>query len=197
MIELTAEAVSETIGIPVEEWPGNCYAISNAMVVAGVVDGIVQYGHWLGNVAAESLFAGRAIPFVCHGWIVVGSVEDEFVVDPTRYVFEGVEPYVFVGYNEGEYDAGGNVWRASMETLPPPFREDQRPADLSFGNAEQGVMSLLWNPPSLTIEHAFWLANLSLTTLGGLARPVYCALIDARLGGFIPIDNRRMVIGDC
>ena len=37
------------------------------------------------------------LPFVPHGWIVTN--EDE-VVDPTRWVFENVEPYIFVGIDD-------------------------------------------------------------------------------------------------
>lgn len=84
------------IGEPANAWAGRCYEISCKIVKAGLIDGgEAVYGHWVGPVHPESRFANRrGLPFVLHGWI---QLEDGCVIDPTRWVFEHVEPYLYVG----------------------------------------------------------------------------------------------------
>jgi hypothetical protein len=93
----TAEQVAETIGIPLTEWPGNCYGIASAMVEHGLVkDGVAVYGHWLGDVHPRSMFYPKweAVRFCQHGWI---RLDNDNVIDPTRFVFENAAPYIYEG----------------------------------------------------------------------------------------------------
>jgi hypothetical protein len=99
-MKLDPEKIAEAIGIPLATWPGNCYGIACAVVEAGLVDGTAVYGHWLGPVAPSGHFGARSgHAFVQHGWIVT---PDDEVIDPTRWVFEDVAPYIFVGYKEDD-----------------------------------------------------------------------------------------------
>jgi hypothetical protein len=85
----------KAIGEKAEKWVARCYEISCAIVAAGLVDGEAVYGHWIGDVAPGSHFAERGrLPFIPHGWILL---KDGRVLDPTRWVFEDVDPYLYVG----------------------------------------------------------------------------------------------------
>jgi len=90
------EDVAKAIGIPVKEWKGNCYAISCAIVKNKIVKGNAVYGHWTGPVNRNSMFYQTSqVGFVRHGWILMP--DNETVVDPTRWVFEDADPYIFMG----------------------------------------------------------------------------------------------------
>jgi hypothetical protein len=95
------------LGSPPETWVGNCYAIAYQLVEAGLVEGRAVYGHYLGPIAKDSFFSekGLAVGFVPHGWVLMG---DGRVLDPTRWVFENVEPYIYVGEVGEESDPLGD-----------------------------------------------------------------------------------------
>lgn len=122
------------------------------------------------------------------------------IIDPTRWVFEGREPYIYEGWND-HYDAGGNQFRAAMETPCPTYSSSAKRADLAVWKfdraAHRFVMGELFGgAPGVTFDMAFWLANLALPRLGLHARAIYCALDDGGLHSLIPIDNYRMVTGE-
>jgi len=92
--ELSIRDVEDVCG-PVEKWPGNCHAIAHAIVKAKLVDGIAVYGHWTGPVHPQSSFYSRSKAGFCrHGWV---ELADGRVLDPTRWVFENVKPYLYIG----------------------------------------------------------------------------------------------------
>lgn len=94
--ELTVGEVADAIGIRPVDWAGKCFEVASKMVDAGLVDGEAVYGHWTGPVSKHSRFSGReGAGFVQHGWVLLS--DGETVVDPTRWVFEAVKPYIFVG----------------------------------------------------------------------------------------------------
>jgi hypothetical protein len=92
----TLAECEKAIGSKAEQWVARCYEISCAIVAASLVDGEAVYGHWIGDIASGSHFAnrGQRLPFVQHGWILL---KDGRVLDPTRWVFEDVAPYLYVG----------------------------------------------------------------------------------------------------
>lgn len=203
---MNVEQTAETIGIPVDQWPGKCYGIACELVNKRLVNGSPRYGHWLGPVSDDcpvDRFKSGG-PFQRHGWIeLCNSLPDGQsgeIVDPTRWVFEGVEPYIYTGPND-HYDAGGNQWRAIMERPCPAYNWDGKRTILDVWKyshaAHVFMMEELFNlSPGITDEMAFWLANLALPRLGRHAPAIYRALVDAGLGARIPIDNRRMVLGE-
>ncbi|MCP4427241.1 MAG: hypothetical protein GY803_22360 [Chloroflexi bacterium] len=103
---LDVGVVSAVIGLAPSKWAGQSYATAVALVRHGLIKGTVRYGYWLGPVAPESPFFGR--PIISHGWVDLG---DDHVCDPTRWVFEAVDPYIYEGPND-HYDFGGNYLRA-------------------------------------------------------------------------------------
>mgnify|MGYP000921015865 CR=1 FL=1 len=108
-------ACEHTIGRPAATWVGQCYAIATLFVEAGLVPGgVAVYGHWLGGASPRSHFAERwNLPFINHGWVYVQALGR--VVDPTRWTFEAVSPYVYTGYEPDDY---GLVACAQCQLLP-------------------------------------------------------------------------------
>jgi len=92
----TLAECEKALGEKAEKWVARCYEISCRIVEAGLVDGEAVYGHWTGDIAPGSHFSdrGKRLPFVQHGWILL---KDGRVLDPTRWVFEKVEPYLYIG----------------------------------------------------------------------------------------------------
>ena len=197
---MNAKDVAKAIEFPVEAWPGKCYGVAGEILKAGLVEGAeLHYGHWLGPVSESCPVEGfkNGAPFQRHGWI---EREDGSIVDPTRWVFEGAEPYIYEGPND-YYDVGGNVYReASLRPCPDydPTEERTTLAVWKFdGDAHRYVMDEIFDhAPGITAPMAWWLANLPLQRLDVHARPIYLALVDCGLRARIPIDNYRLVLGD-
>lgn len=121
------------------------------------------------------------------------------IIDPTRWVFEGREPYIYEGRND-HYDAGGNQFRAATERPFPAYDPDAERSDLAVWKFDRAahnfvMVELFEGAPGVTNDMAFWLANLALPRLGFHARPIYQAIVESGLRGNIPIDNYRMVMG--
>jgi hypothetical protein len=236
-----AEAV---IGEPASKWVSRCYEIAYALVEKGLVPGRAVYGHYLGPVMPSSPFHDRhsACDFTGHGWV---SLPDGRVLDPTRWVFEATEPYLYVGWpgeeidplaadldtclcghlraehDSGffapclacaddecedfsaeepqlslEYDEGGNRWRERNLSPPPAFNPAAKRVELRLSPAAaEHTYRLLGGSPGVTVEQLLWLANLPLGRLGEQAQDVFTAIIEAGHAGFLPIDNRRRVLG--
>lgn len=183
---------AEAIFGPAKSWEGRCYEMACAFVNKGLVKGVPVYGHWVGWIADNSIFSNRkGVPFVQHGWINL-SDGSKRVVDPTRWVFEGVPPYIFLGENLGEYDEGGNKWREAMRRPPPEFNPESQRVPLLFGDkaVKDHVNSLLGGPPWYTMEMLFWLANLPFQDHGKYVVQVYEAICEAGESVAIPWDNR-------
>jgi hypothetical protein len=194
---LTARHAAFVIGVPLDDWKGNCFAIATQIVEKGLVEGRAVYGHWLGPVAKDSFFAHRRkLPFIQHGWILL---KDGRILDPTRWVFEATKPYLYVGEDDEDYyDEGGDRLRTAMtQARPvPKWKPDgQMGPKLKLTAKETAfVRSLLGDGAGpvgkpLTREQLFWLANAPYALLGEHAKAIFLAIKGARLGALIPIDN--------
>jgi hypothetical protein len=88
-----AEIVLTIKSVP-ENWKGNCFAVATLIAESGLIQNATAvYGHWLGK--AGSYFSHKGLAgFIQHGWVLL---EDGRILDPTRWVFEDVEPYIFIG----------------------------------------------------------------------------------------------------
>lgn len=213
--DLTVAKVEKAIGIPVAEWSGNCYAIACAILRAKLVKGRPAYGHWLGPVHERSPFAtrGRA-PFQRHGWIVL---PDGSVLDPTRWVFEAAEPYLFhgmqqddadcvdCGYKEYEHDEDDDSPTCGGYTAPDwPYDEGgdqlraamQRPMPMLMTGDRllrlrlpKKLRDRLGLPVEMSHSQLAWLANLPYKTLGRDAWLVCQELAAAGCKAYIPVDT--------
>lgn len=186
-LQLDAEKIAARIGVSLGEWPGNCYAIACKMVKSKVVKGRPAYGNYHGPIDPESMFACKTI--VRHGWI---ERSDGMIVDPTRWVFECVEPYVYVGLPSMEYDEGANLLRARFARPAPMFDPNKQVVSIPNGEARElmcGLLGMSEVRSEINTEQAFWLGNMPIQALGDHDKLVYQTLVEMGLKVFVPIDN--------
>jgi hypothetical protein len=196
--DLDPSVAADVIQIPLSQWPCNCFMIATAFIRTGLVKGKACYGGWLGPIAAGSPFEGRG--YTHHGWVEQRGVsDDKLIVDPTRWVFENVSPYVYVGPND-HYDKGGNRFREAMNdhfgnmTAPAPDGRVNARFNEILTPISRGAIYLLLGRPEHTgpvcANELFWLGNLNPERLGSnMARTLYGLLDKAGLVGVVPIDN--------
>ena len=186
--------IAQLIGIPVDKWPGNCYGIAQAVIESGFIrDGKLRYGHWHGFIHPESPgFGGRQ--FTHHAWIQAG----DRIVDPTRWVFENVDPYIYKGpADDDDYDFGGNRLRKSMMKPIPDFDDSKQCYDLPESVKPFVQMMAGSQRDEVSINQVMWFANLPLDMLQDKAECVYKWISnDVGFPGFIPLDNRLDVLGE-
>ena len=185
--DLTIEDLEEELDLPTKEWHGKCSLLAHAAV--GLLDGAqFIYGHYLGPIATDGYW-GKRLGFPNHhGWVLL---EDERVLDPTRWSFENKKPYIYIGENDGDYDEGGDSFRA--KTLKPCPRERGNEVDLEISDIERHLIEKLVAMPisNMTIVQLHWIANLPYKQLDWAIGPIYDILIRHNLRGLIPIDNRN------
>ena len=190
--DLTIERLEEHYGSKATFWEGRCYGL--ACAAAELIDGAeAVYGHWLGEVDKRGFWGARkGEALLRHGWV---KLPDGRVLDPTRWSFEAVPPYIFLGVDPENYDWGGQHWRRA--TRPPPPADDseveQTTLRLSRGALDQ-LNGLLGRKPSSTFTNAqvFWLSNAPYEDLYPHAREFYESLRVRGLIGYVPIDHLRM-----
>jgi hypothetical protein len=195
--------IATAIGVAVADWPGRCYEIARRAVEAGLFPGAhVGYGHYHGPIAPTSMFATRVSSH--HGWIVLA---DGRIADPTRWVFEAVRPYLYVGTAYEQYDLAGNkLNRMLLGDEPPPGPEEvlgraKQPCVTPLALKEAAAIQYLIDvvgttPDAITEAQIYWVAHRMPEELGIAAKPLYLAMQEADLKGWIPLDNWNAVMGE-
>jgi len=211
--ELTIEQVSKAIDWHPDGWEGNCYAVACQILKAGLVKGRAVYGAWYGGINKSGYWAHRAgTPFVRHGWI---ELPDGRILDPTRWSFEAVEPYIWIGPGDSrEYDEGNNTLAERM--LPRnPWPEPDGSKTYRFELLAEIVRDVEHYGAELTDEEidgldyrhidcdltgpqVLWLANFPLTLYGNRdhAREVYTQIAEHGFQAYVPMDNWKAVMGE-
>jgi hypothetical protein len=202
----TVADVETAIGLPAALWVDRCHEVSCAMLAASLVVGVERYGHYYGRVSRRYPRYGQ--PFQRHGWI---EQPDGRVVDPTRWVFEKVKPYIYCGSGK-DYDAGGQRMRMGlMQPYPagprdessdsPHLTERQREVrrevfQLNVDDTARAHLAELTGGQTsdFNLDQVFWIANLSLHLLGKHAPAIYQALVEIDQRVAIPTDNWRMAM---
>lgn len=191
---MKASTVGNKIGIAPEKWVGRCHEISSMLLKKNVVKGRLHYGHWRGPIHQDSHFAKRAHLGWCqHGWI---ELADGRICDPTRWVFESVDPYIYIGPND-HYDAGGNMLLKELMEAPPDFDSTKPTERLKLeGEVDCELLGCEKQHPEYNLKQISWLGNLPLRILGDHAKAVYTAISETRpyAKAFIPIDNWKMIM---
>jgi len=202
----TVEAVAAAIGLAAARWPNQCHKVACLMLKARLVAGVERYGHYYGPVAPGHPRHGQ--PFQRHGWI---ETPNRQVIDPTRWAFERVDPYIYCG-SDADYDPGGQRLAAHLMRSYPAGPLD--PALLSANLTEeqracrQRIIQLELDGPardhlaSLTggqvadfnLDQVHWLGNLPLALLGDHAAAIFGALSRAGHVAMIPVDNWRIAL---
>ena len=201
------DVITKLIGQPnIQKWKGNCYCVASRIVNKKIIDDDCRaiYGHYLGPISSKSYFSGyKNMPFIQHGWILLSNGD---IVDPTRWVFEAKEPYIALIDRDDDtaedYDEGGNEWKEAFGNPPPPYSKKDRqfPFTLDGFDKLDGrtyVLDLLGDErvvvKEICLDQIFWLANLSLDTLGVHVMTIYAYIVEMGQGVFIPIDNRLKI----
>lgn len=195
--DLTVADVEKAFGRKAKFWHGNCYAVATAAQQCLTTSNTLAYGHYLGPVSTQGFWKHFAkVPFVQHGWLILPG---DLVLDPTRWSFLNEKPSIYVGPNNGEYDRGGQVWR-STRPHPPPGNDAAKNKIVLEISAEAAahINAMLMREPSGEINYAqaVWLASGPVDHLGKFAHQFFELLIEKGWRGSIPIDSRRMVMGE-
>lgn len=133
----------------------------------GVVTGHVRYGFFWGKVAEGSPF-DHTSPLHRHGWV---ELPDGRIWDPTRWVFEDVDPYIYIGDSD-DYDPGMRKVRTS----------DGGSAAVEFLDAYlEGEREFDWG-------ELMKVGNTFPENMAGIAAEVYEALVDVGGKATIPVD---------
>ncbi|HIK61163.1 MAG TPA: hypothetical protein EYF98_10810 [Planctomycetes bacterium] len=178
-------------------WEGNCAGVAKALIDAKLVGGTDRYGHYLGPVASNSMFAGPSAGFVQHGWIE----QQGGIVDPTRWTLASPDEPEIAWFAKDEtrfinqYDVGGRKFRKTRHADVPPFIKGDREKVLKFpAEVDAFVRGLLPGPGNrYSIKQVFWLANHDPDEMEPHAAAIYDELKLRDLGGLIPIDNVKLV----
>lgn len=190
---------------PASAWPLRCYEIATILFQSGLLQPLIDkygparvlYGAYEGYVSKQSPFAGR--PISRHGWI---EFENGFVVDPTRWVFEGIEPEIAI-VSAAEYDFANRRMRRHVgidDVQAPPFDETGRVVAIDINDPD--VISLLDGllgehsrlmTGQLGLAQAFFIGKLPLETFGEHAGAIYRAFERAGLKAMVPIDHWNYV----
>lgn len=193
---------AKVLNFPLEKWPGQCSGVSASLLEAKLIrDGRLVRGLWVGPVAVGSIFHGR--PISGHTWI---ERSDGTIVDPTRWAFEMVTPYIFHGLYDRNYDKGGNRFRGAFNGACPAHDASTVEVTLTCASVEAATcIRELLPPDSLADEESpdvlcnaaqvHWLANCAPARLGIYAREIFEAIVAAGYRARIPIDNQREVLG--
>lgn len=200
----------QLVNRPLRDFAGRCATAAHVSVALGLAIGTERYGAWTGPVAPGTLFASRPrLGMVRHGWV---ELMDGRIYDPTRWVFEGREPYLYLGAND-YYDHGNDRLRVAMHGSEPCPSNDcpncgergcaQQPVELTRLFAEEirlhpDVKIEEELPPgqpnaTLSLDQLVWLCNRPLAhwkrcydgavVLKGLIRDGH--------GVWLPLDTRN------
>lgn len=184
--DLTIEALEQSVGERAFMWHGRCTFIAHH--ACKFIGGHEIYGSYLGHVDKDGYWGSRRTLPNNHGWVLL---DDGRVLDPTRWSFENVEPYIYIGSGK-DYDEGGNQMRAAFRE-PCPNVKDGRPANMKEVFASAPLFEHLTGTPfdEMTREQAVWVANSPYDELDFAVASVYETLIANHMTAFIPIDNLR------
>lgn len=185
--------IENIIGVKSEKWIANCYYISTLLVKYGVVEGKAVFGKYHGYVNKKSPFYGNT--FINHGWVETPNGE---IIDPTRWVFESKEPYIYESFIKNiDYDRGSNVIKKLLKVDAPSFNENSKVVDIENLQIEAIFKELLKEKKEnkkISIEQLIWVGSLSLGDLNYFAKPLFAWYKDNALSVFIPVDNFETIM---
>jgi len=169
-----------------EDFKGNCYAAATALAAILGPGARAVYGIWYGESVVRP-----GNPFHRHGWAEM----DDKIIDPTRWVFEGKEPYYWIGPAESdEYDEGMAELREAVRRPPPEHDDTESQFEMQWSPRVKAFMRGLFDDDRdvtwLSFAEIFWLANTSMADEQAVDE-LYTQLIALDQGALIPIDFRN------
>ncbi len=194
--------IEKALDISAKQWEGRCYEIAGLLITkyfskfshTNIDKSHLKlcYGIWEGDVHPASMFAGKG-DSVRHGWINHYGT----IIDPTRWVFEHVSPYIYFGPNNGEYDYGAERFRQKFRQPCPSYNPQERQIDISKmpAKARKYVQRAISGKTNkVSVSQLAWVGATGMSELGEVAKPLYEWLIKENMGGLIPIDFRQAVL---
>jgi hypothetical protein len=192
--KITVSKCERGIGIGAYEWPGRCHEIALMLVKFDVVKGAARYGVYWGPIAKRGRFAGR--PFSRHGWI---ERPRGGIIDPTRWVFEDVNPYIFVCDKRDpkveQYDLGGSRLHGLGTDPPEHTGESYNGNRVVFPKRLHAWLHMTFGRTELDRTQLFWLAAQPPCVLNKQAAAIYAAFADAGHLAWVPFDYRTFTFG--
>lgn len=184
--------IESIIGYKTQQWVSQCYFISGLLLKHNIVQGELCYGKYYGSIDQNSFFSNHPLPN--HGWIEFNG----FIIDPTRWVFENVEPYIYVGQIDRDvYDIGSNLLRSVLRTKAPSFDPTIKSIQIDQP-AINFIFSVLLedkkNENKVSLNQVAWCASLSLQDLAEFALPLFTWMKEHKLSAFAPIDNFNYIL---
>lgn len=192
------EEVEEAVQCPADDWKGRCYEIASKAVENVFFQAKAVYGHYYGPVSEDGYFAYVSdAQFVQHGWIE----KDNQVIDPTRWVFENKDPYIYFGPNDSDYDRAGERFRSMLHRPPPnDLKGDTFTLQIDQG-AKAHVLAILGEMSQRNhfyFNELIWLANAPREVLEPYEEEILRAIDGAGsyTSSLISIDRRERVLGE-
>ncbi len=193
---LDVETAADAISYPLSKWTGQCFAVASQLVEVHQLKGEAVYGMFVGKIAKNSHFGQRQRGFTQHGWI---RMKSGVLIDPTRWAFEAVTPYIFVTTDTAhpDYDEGANTTLEISQKIRKASGLVKKGNDLAVPKDIQATVGkLLDDGPraGVSTSELFAVANTPLKQLGPQAKVIYQWLIDAGHSALIPYDNRKRIL---
>lgn len=197
MLHISVGKCEKAIDINASDWPCRCHEIANLLLkhYPQKVQGHSRYGKYLGIIAEGSPFYGERP--VRHGWIA------RFrggIIDPSRWVFENADPYIFVCGAKNpcvvEYDVAGDKFKQSILGVKGIPQHCGIKCPVEWPQSIKAWLRRLFATDKPCRDQVFWLANQPVGLLKPYHKVVYQALIAAGKGGWIPIDNQQVAFND-
>lgn len=198
------QEIAKIIDTPLTDWPGACHAIASMMVkeadTIGLPEGsVVTRGHWVGPIHEDSGFRG---PIAQHSWV---TIPDGRVIDPTRYVFENLPPYIWEG-DEGDqddYDPGSNKVRKVISgdrPWPEVGPEDTKLIHLGLDTTSRDFLRAagagMMSDNYFSNRQLIWIAHLDpYVSDREILHRIWREIDRAGLRAYIPYDNAEVVLG--
>lgn len=186
------ENLARAIGVPLDQWPGNCHGIACAVRDLLPVHGMrLARGHWTGDVAWDSVYRNSSP--IQHSWLVA---PDGRMLDPTRWaLLSPSRPFIYLGVNDC-YDEGGRELAARLSPRFPgtdPYAGIVEGMDLGLRHDLEKTFGMEGaDAPRLAraLEHAIKDDPSRIPE----AAAVYSVLERAGRKGIIPIDSWTWVM---
>ena len=182
----------------INKWHSNCYAVSEAIYKYIDIDWLeLVYWKWNWFISADSSFDKWISN---HGWLEFRLWKSTIVIDPTRWVFEWVEPYIYINMISSEYDRAAQKFQAMIRwnkvtSIPKPEVNDKI-KEISFWKEIDDFLFnnlLKWKYNYYTVRNIMYIANTPVVDLKPYEKEILEILEEEWFDAFIPIDTKELV----
>ena len=183
-----------------ESWKMNCYAVSSELYDC-FVDKYewleLVYGKWLWYIDERSVFSKW---IANHGWLEFKVWNNTYVIDPTRWVFEWTEAYIYINKKWSEYDRASQYFQKSMRNFKisaiPLKKNNDNIIDISFWKEiDSFIFETILNSEYnyYTIRSINYIANTPVDLLWKYTIDIFDILKENWYNSFIPIDTQELI----